>query len=38
MEYIEYLPGAIAAVAMVVRLATFFGIEQRGRKSRSNAA
>jgi hypothetical protein len=32
MEYIEFLPGAIAAVAMIVRLLTFFTIEQRPRK------
>jgi hypothetical protein len=38
MDYVEYLPGAIAAVAMVVRLVTFFGFEQRARKPRTNAA
>jgi hypothetical protein len=38
MEYVEYLPGAIAAVAMLVRLVSFFGFEQRARKQRANAA
>ena len=37
MEYIEFLPGAIAAVAMTVRIVTFFTVEQRVRKN-SNAA
>jgi hypothetical protein len=32
MEYIEFLPGAIAAVAMMVRLVSFFTVEQRLRK------
>jgi hypothetical protein len=38
MEYVEYLPGAIAAVAMATRLVMFFGVEQRGRKPRRTAA
>jgi hypothetical protein len=38
MEYVEYLPGAIAAVAMTVRIVAFFTVEQRVRKSTANAA
>ena len=37
MEYVEYLPGAIAALAMAARLAIFFGIEKRARKPRLHA-
>jgi hypothetical protein len=37
MEYIEYLPGAIAAVAMAARLVMFFGVEKRARKPRIHA-
>lgn len=29
MDYIEFLPGAIAAVAMTVRIVTFFTAGQR---------
>lgn len=36
MEYVEYLPGAIAAVAMAARLVIFFGFE-RARKPRLHA-
>jgi hypothetical protein len=38
MEYIEFLPGAIAAVAMTVRIVTFFTVEQRARKNGSATA
>ena len=38
MEYVEYLPGAIAAVAMTVRIVTFFTVEQRVRKNAAKAA
>jgi hypothetical protein len=37
VEYIEFLPGAIAAVAFTVRLVVFFRSEQRPRKPRLTA-
>ena len=37
MEYVEYLPGAIAAAAMTARLVIFFGFEKRARKPRLHA-
>jgi hypothetical protein len=33
MEYVEFLPGAIAAVAMTVRIVSFFTVERKGSRS-----
>jgi hypothetical protein len=37
VDYLGFLPGAIAAVAMTVRIVTFFTVEQRNTGKRNKA-